>query len=151
VSGGGPGHHRSARDSIRRRFDRLFEEVLEAIPQRVRALLDETPVVIEDRPSPQMMEQLGLDPGEDNLCGLHTGTPLTERSVHAAHDPPEMIHIFREGVVEEAGGWSPWQDDDGNWWGGPDRIKHEIRVTLLHEIGHHFGLEDEDLEGLGYG
>jgi predicted Zn-dependent protease with MMP-like domain len=143
--------HRDARDAVRERFDRLFEEVLDALPRRVHALLDEAPVIVEDRPSRELIDELGLDLNEENLCGLHTGTPITQRSVQASHDPPEMIHIFREGIVDEAGGWEAWQDDDGVWWGGPDRIRHEIRVTLLHEIGHHFGLEDEDLEELGYG
>jgi predicted Zn-dependent protease with MMP-like domain len=135
----------------RLRFDAIFERVLETVPPRVRALLEEAPVVIEDRPTPHMLRQLGLDPGDDLLCGLHTGTPLTERSVNHAHDVPEMIHLFREGIVEEAGGWEPWVDEAGVDWGGEERIAAEIRITLLHEIGHHFGLEEGDLEQLGYG
>ena len=137
--------------SRRRTFDRWVDQLLESLPARITALLDQAPLVVEDRPSPELIEQLGLDPEEDLLCGLHTGTPLTERSVQQFADPPEMIHLFREDIVETAGGWHPWQDEDDTWWGGASKIREQIRITVLHEIGHHFGLEDEDLEGLGYG
>jgi predicted Zn-dependent protease with MMP-like domain len=137
--------------SERRRFDALLEQVLAEVPPRVRALLEEAPLVVEDRPTRELLEQFGLDDEPEDLCGLHTGTPLTERSVSELIDLPEMIYLFREGIVDEAGGWDPWKDDDGSLWGGEDRVKKEIRVTLLHEIGHHFGLEEGDLEDLGYG
>jgi predicted Zn-dependent protease with MMP-like domain len=63
---------------------------------------------------------------------------------------PEVITLFREGILDEAGGWDEWTDEDGSELGGAARIRREIRVTLLHEIGHHFGLGEEDLERLGY-
>jgi predicted Zn-dependent protease with MMP-like domain len=137
----------------RERFDWLLERVLDELPARLRSLLEEAPLVVEDRPSPALCAEMGVDPEEeaDLLCGLHSGTPLTHRSVEHGHDLPEMIHLFREGIVAEAGGWTRWQDEEGTWLGGEARIEEEIRVTLLHEIGHHFGLEDEDLEGMGYG
>ena len=134
----------------REQFDHLLERVLASLPA-VRELLEEAPLIVDDRPDRRMLEELGIDDETEVLCGLHSGTPLTERSLADAFDEPETIHLFREGIVEEAGGWDAWQDDDGTWWGGPDRIRHEIRITLLHEIGHHFGLEDEDLEELGFG
>ncbi|MFM8733132.1 MAG: metallopeptidase family protein, partial [Phycisphaerales bacterium] len=46
--------------------------------------------------------------------------------------------------------WEPWTDEDGTELGGEERVRHEIRVTLLHELGHHFGLSEEDLGRLGY-
>jgi predicted Zn-dependent protease with MMP-like domain len=137
--------------SRRRTFDRWVDRVIAALPPRVAHLLEEAPLVVEDRPSPALLDELGLDPREDLLCGLHTGTPLTERSVQRGSDLPEMIQIFREDIVETAGGWHPWQDEEGTWWGGARRIREQIRITILHEIGHHFGLEEQDLEGLGYG
>jgi predicted Zn-dependent protease with MMP-like domain len=93
---------------------------------------------------------MGIDP-EDRaaLCGLHSGIPLTERSVEHG-GLPEVITLFREGILEEAGGWEEWTDDDGTELGGRERILREIRITLLHEIGHHFGLDEDDLERLGY-
>ena len=52
--------------------------------------------------------------------------------------------------MEEAGGWEEWTDEDGAALGGEARVVREIRITLLHEIGHHFGLDEDDLDRLGY-
>ena len=126
--------------SRREQFDRLLEHVLERLPPRLHELLEEAPLIVEDHPDPKLLEELGMDPALDSLCGLHTGTPLTERTFEVGHEEPETIHLFRKGIIEEAGGWEE----------GEDAIEEEIRITLLHEIGHHFGLEEEDLESLGY-
>jgi len=125
----------------RERFDRLLENVLDALPPAFHDLLDRAPLIVEDTPAPELLADLGMTPDQgDELCGLHSGTPLTERSVTDAPDFPETIHLFRHGVLAHAGGW-----------GAGDRaIQAEIRITVLHEIGHHFGLEEEDLEALGY-
>ena len=119
----------------RRRFDELLETVLAALPRRLRTLLDETPLIVEDRPSPALCRELGLE-REDLLCGLHTGTPLTERSIEQPDELPETVQLFREGILAHAGDWQHVQD--------------EIRITLLHEIGHHFGLDEDELAELGY-
>lgn len=137
------------RRSERERFDALFEEVLSALPESVHRLLDEAPVILEDRPSRAILRELGIDPSEDDLCGLHTGIPLTQRSVSDHGVLPDVIHLFREGIVEQAGGWEEGEDEEGPY-GGVERIREEIRITLLHEIGHHFGLDEDDLERLGY-
>lgn len=134
----------------RRKFDALLEEIIESLPPRVQALLEETPVLVDDRPSRALLAELGLDPRDEGLCGLHSGTPLTERSVSHGHDLPETIHLFREGIIDQAGGWTPWQDDEGQQWGGEEEVRRQIRITLLHEIGHHFGLDEADLAALGY-
>ena len=95
------------------------------------------------------MREFGLEDPAD-LCGLHSGIPLTERSVSDPGGEIETISLYRLGIVEAAGGWRRWQDDEGRSWGGIDRVREEIRITLLHEIGHHFGLDEDDLERLGY-
>jgi len=138
------------RRAERERFDRIFEEVLAELPAPILALLDEAPVILEDRPGRALLAELGLDPETDGLCGLHSGVPLTERSVHDSGVMPETIHLFREGIVDEAGGWDEDEDDEGPF-GGEEAVRREIRITLLHEIGHHFGLDEDDLERLGYG
>ena len=137
-------------DYDRQRFDAMLEEVLASLPQWFHDLLDRAPLIVQDRPDRKLLAELDMDEEDDLLCGLHTGTPLTERSVQHGHDLPEMIHLFREGVVEAAGGWDMWRDEDDRLQGGMKRINQEIRITLLHEVGHHFGLEEEDLEELGY-
>lgn len=132
--------------SERDRFDRLLDLVVESLPPGVRRLLDEVPVIVLDRPTPRMIEELSAEHGEDMsddvLAGLHSGLSLTERSVEHSGTLPEEIHLFREGIVELADGWEGADAED--------RVSREIRVTLLHEIGHHFGLDEDDLGRLGY-
>jgi predicted Zn-dependent protease with MMP-like domain len=133
-------------DAERERFDRLVEDAIEALPPQLRALLDEVPLVVLDQPDEPMLRDLGVDPADDEaldeLCGLHTGTALTERSVAQSHDLPTVIHIFRRGIVSLAGGWDQPSSDE--------EVYEEIRTTLLHEMGHHFGLDEDDLADLGY-
>jgi predicted Zn-dependent protease with MMP-like domain len=133
-------------DEERERFDALVDDAVAALPPRVRALLDEVPVVVLDEPTPEMLRDVGIEPSEtgalDELCGLHTGIALTERSVEHSGEMPTMVHLFRRGIISLAGGWDqPHADEE---------IYEEIRTTLLHEIGHHFGLDEDDLAALGY-
>lgn len=129
----------------RRRFDDLLEALIDSLPARLQRVLEEVPVVVLDRPTTAMLKDLGVPRGEwaeesSLLCGLHTGTMLTERSIESSGELPTDIHLFRVGIAEAAGGWNQ-----------PDaRLSEEIRITLLHEIGHHFGLDEDDLDRLGY-
>ncbi|HMN96314.1 MAG TPA: metallopeptidase family protein [Phycisphaerales bacterium] len=134
----------------RERFDRLLEEILAAIPPALHELLEEAPVLVDDRPSRALLRELGIDAEQETLCGLHSGTPLTERSFQQGFDMPETIHLFREGIIEQAGGWDERFDEEGAPMGGEAAVREEIRITLLHEIGHHFGLDEDDLARLGY-
>lgn len=138
------------RRAERERFDTLFEQVYNALPAALHAMLEATPVILEDHPSPELLRELGMDPDEETLCGLHSGVPLTDRSVSHT-ELPDVVTLYREGIIEEAGGWEPWVDDDGAALGGTDAVLREIRITLLHEIGHHFGLDEDALDKLGYG
>ena len=133
----------------RRRFDEQLEAVLATLPPRLHALLEEAPLIVEDHPSPALCAELDIGP-DDIICGLHSGTPLTERSVEQHGELPDTIHLFRDGILDHAGGWDRVLDDDGTWRGGDDDIIREIRTTLLHEIGHHFGLDEDELTELGY-
>ncbi len=133
----------------RERFDELFETVLAAMPARVHELLDECPVVLEDRPSLRLREELGINDDDEVLCGLHSGIALPEKSLEHG-EASDVVHLFREGIVDTAGGWEEDEDESGPF-GGEARICEEIRITLLHELGHHFGLNEEDLARLGYG
>lgn len=130
----------------REQFDALLEEVIEDLPAALRERLDEVPVIAMDRPTEKMLRDLGIDPRDADaateLCGLHSGVSDTERSVERSAELPSEIHLFREGIVDLAGGWE--QEDAEDW------IYEEIRVTLLHEMGHQFGLDEADLEDLGY-
>ncbi len=130
----------------RQRFDELFESVVDGLPDGIRGLLDEVAVMIEDTPTREILEDVGEDPdaidAHEALCGLHTGIAFTEQSVEDSGVLPPTIMLFRVGIVAEAGGWE--QPD------AEERIREEIRITLLHEIGHQFGLDEDDLARLGY-
>lgn len=140
----------SLSDADRDRFDALLEAEIERLPPRVRALLEQTPLIVDDAPSRRLLRELGMDPASEDLCGLHSGVPLTERSVTDQPEAPEQIHLFRRGIIDQAGGWHARTEHDGCTLGGEDLVREEIRITLLHEIGHHYGLDEDDLERLGY-
>lgn len=127
------------------RFDALLERLLAELPERVRAVLDEVPLHVMDEPDRLILKDLGVDSADmddavEELCGLHTGFMLTERPIEMDAVLPDEIHLFRRGIALMAGGWDA--DDE--------TVAEQIRITLLHEIGHHFGLEEEDLDELGY-
>ncbi|MEO1128532.1 MAG: metallopeptidase family protein [Planctomycetota bacterium] len=142
-------------DAERDRFDALLEGVIDELPAPLRDLLQEAPVIVDDRPEAALLRTLLTESGEANptsavqqelaesLCGLHTGVPLTEQSIEMPIDLPTDIRLFREGILITAGGWL----HDGS----EAHVREEIAITLLHEIGHHFGLDEDDLEQLGYG
>ncbi len=122
-------------------FDQLLEQELADLPDDLHALLEEVPLIVEDYPSPALSDELDLG-APDGLCGLHDGVALTERSVEASAELPTMIYLFRVGII----GMS--RDARGRL--DHAELRHQIRVTLLHEIGHHFGFEEDDLRALGY-
>ncbi|MCH2148412.1 MAG: metallopeptidase family protein [Phycisphaerales bacterium] len=136
-------------DPDRTRFDRLLDDALPQLPASIRSMLEQLQLIVDDVPEQSLLDQIDIDDPTD-LCGLHTGIPLTERSVEDAPTLPTSIHLFREGILKMAGGWEPWTDDDGEPMGGDDIVQEEIVITLLHELGHHFGLDEQDLERLGY-
>jgi len=118
----------------RKRFERLVRQALDSLPEDFRAHLDNVAVVIEDRP-PAELES--ADDAEDGpLLGLYEGHPLTERSFDYALALPDKITIFQSNVE------SVCSTDD--------EIRDEVRVTVLHEIAHHFGIDDDRLDELDY-
>jgi predicted Zn-dependent protease with MMP-like domain len=115
------------------RFQRLVREALDEIPAAFRPFLERVEVRVEDWPDPLLLASLGL-PEDDTLYGLYQGTPLTERG----HDPdlwPERILIFR----------GPLEED----FPEAEELREEIRITVLHEVAHHFGLDEARLRELG--
>ncbi|MDG2291967.1 MAG: metallopeptidase family protein [Phycisphaerales bacterium] len=136
-------------DPDRARFDRLLDDALPQLPASLRNMLEQLQLIVDDVPEQSLLNQIDVDDATD-LCGLHSGIPLTERSVEDAPTLPTSIHLFREGIVKMAGGWEEWTDDDGEPMGGEEIVQEEIVITLLHELGHHFGLDEDDLERLGY-
>ncbi len=133
------------RDSERRLFDTFLAGHIDRLPGHVARWLDEVPVVVEDEPTDELLRELGMDPDEDDLCGLHSGTALTDRSVEHSGVEPDHILLFR-GPIMRLAGWSLRHDTPAT----RAELKRQTRITLLHEIGHHFGLDEDDLAELGY-
>ena len=115
---------------VRRRFRRLVEQALERLPDEFQARLQNVAVVIEDWPSRALLRDLDV-PEDELLFGLYEGLPLTEWGRDDMVRIPDRIRIF-QGPIEEA-------------CATDDEIVAEVRTTVLHEVGHHFGLSDEDL------
>jgi len=131
--------------SERDHFDRLLDQVMAQLPPEVHELIEEVPLLVEDYPSDEVLDSFDMA-FRDDLCGLHDGIPLTDRSVEAPlaeSGIPDHIIIYREGIVAHAA--------QGRRRASDDAIRREIRITILHEIGHHFGLDEDDLSELGYG
>ena len=126
----------------RRRFDRLLEQVLEKLPPSVHELIEKVPLHVEDYPSARVMARTGVS-FRDQLCGLFTGIPLTDRSVWQSGTLPDVVTIYREGILSAATGRNGRVDTR--------RLKREIRITLLHELAHYHGLDEDELRELGYG
>ena len=123
-------------------FDQLLETILDELPDHLRDLLDEVPLIVEDEPAASLLEEMGLDPADTELCGLHSGIALTERTVEAPAGYPDHLMVFR-GPILRLSRWTPGRSQR--------ELRHQIRVTVLHEIGHHFGLDEDALDALGYG
>jgi predicted Zn-dependent protease with MMP-like domain len=126
----------------RNRFDSLLEEVLEAMPPVVHELIERVPLHVEDHPSAEVMAKTGVR-RRSHLCGLYTGVPLTQRSIMHSGTLPDVVTIYREGVLTAA--------TDASGRIRKERLRREIRTTILHELAHHHGLDEDELRDLGYG
>jgi acetylglutamate kinase len=112
----------------------MAEAALSAIPEALRDLVRGTAIVVEDTPDDEILAEMGLEsPWE--LTGLYHGTPLTQKSVLDVPQEPDTILLFREPILLE---WIETGED----------LFRLVRNVLIHEIGHHFGLSDEDIARL---
>lgn len=120
----------------RERFAQLVAEAVESLPDAFREFLDEVPIEIQDQPTRRQRAALELEPGSD-LLGLYHGRPRTERSVEEHARMPDVIYIFQKPIERICRNEA--------------ELIEQVRVTVLHEIGHHFGMDEDDLDELGYG
>ena len=112
-------------------FERHVAEALASIPRRFRGAMQNIAIVVEDEPPDDLLEEMEIEP-PDTLLGLYQGTPLTERSWGHGNTLPDRVLIF-QGPHERAS-----EDED-------DLIVC-IAETLIHEIGHYFGMSEEQIE-----
>ena len=107
------------------RFDELVSDALDLIPPQLAAVMDNVVVLVADR-----------HPDEDDLLGLYEGVALTERDSHYAGSLPDTITIYRAALLDIC-------DLD-------EQVVEEVKITVMHEIAHHFGIDDDRLHELGW-
>jgi acetylglutamate kinase len=112
----------------------LAERALEAIPARLAQHVRGVGITVEDMPDEETLEELGIESAWE-LTGLYAGTPLTQRSVEDIARQPDMIFLYREPILLE---WIETGED-------LDRL---VRSVLIHEVAHHFGFSDAEIEAL---
>jgi predicted Zn-dependent protease with MMP-like domain len=117
----------------RQQFEALVAEALASIPGRFRAAMQNLAIVVEDEPSPDLLREMEIGP-RDTLLGLYQGTPLTERHWDYGNTLPDRVLIFQGPHEREA------EDDDD--------LVVAIGETLIHEIGHYFGMSEEQIEDI---
>lgn len=115
----------------RETFNTLVEEALRDIPRRFREELKNVAIVVEDAPSPELLAEMQIEP-PDSLYGLYQGTPLPERSWGYGNALPDRVTLFH----------GPIQDDAEDH----EDIIVCIAETLIHELGHYFGMSEEQIE-----
>jgi predicted Zn-dependent protease with MMP-like domain len=112
-------------------FERLVADALATIPRHFRAAMSNLAIVVEDEPAPELLEDMEIEP-PDTLLGLYQGTPLTGRSWDYGNALPDRILLFQGPLERES-------DDE-------EDLVVAIGETLIHEIGHYFGLSEEEIE-----
>jgi len=129
------------------RFEALVDEAVAALPPEFADRLDNVDVVVEEFPSRRLLRRMGLGPGR-TLLGLYEGVPQTRRDHAYGAVLPDRIVIYRRPVLAEARERAvPARRDAPLDESALDEaVRQVVRATVLHEIGHHFGLGEADLE-----
>lgn len=117
----------------RAEFERLVAEAVTLIPARFRREMKNLALVVETEPSPDLLDEMEIEP-PDSLYGLYQGTPLPERGWAFGNALPDRITLFQRPIEEDC------QDED--------EIRAVIGETLIHEVGHYFGLSEEEIEAI---
>src|SRR4051794_1931419 len=118
------------------KFAELVERALAELPEPFAQHLEEVAVEIRDRPTAKQLRDVGLE-RDQLLMGLYVGVDMTRRSVEHSGVMPDVIYVFQEDIELAC-------DTEA-------QLVEEVRTTVLHELGHHFGLDEDDLDSLGYG
>jgi predicted Zn-dependent protease with MMP-like domain len=116
-------------------FEELVVEVLDTLPEEILAMLDNIDVVIEDWPTRDQLDQADIEAG-GTLYGLYEGVPLTARDGGYFLIPPDKITIFKRPIEQSCR--------------TAEEIAEQVRITVIHEVAHHFGIGEERLDELGW-
>jgi predicted Zn-dependent protease with MMP-like domain len=110
-------------------FEKLVAEAIDGLPERFAELLENVAVVVEEEPDPAVLQEMGMEEDEE-LMGLYLGVPLTERDSQY-QSLPDRVAIYRGPVLRCCG--------------SRREIVREVRDTVVHELGHFFGLDDHEM------
>jgi predicted Zn-dependent protease with MMP-like domain len=117
-------------------FESLVADALDELPAYIQQRLENVAVVVEERASGERLAGMG-DEGKEDLLGLYEGVNRLDRGSGYHLVTPDRITLFWKPIIEEVAGR------------GPDAIRREVRKTVIHEVAHHFGMDDAELERLG--
>ncbi len=112
----------------------LADRAFAAIPERLAGHVQGVGISVEEMPDDETLDELGIESAWD-LTGLYRGTPLTERSLDAIAPQPDLIFLYRQPILLE---WIETGED----------LYRLVRNVLVHEIAHHFGFSDADIEAI---
>ena len=115
-------------------FEQLVEEVIRELPKRLRNAVRNLSVLVEEEPSDDLLLELGHDPNE-HLLGLYVGVPLPERTFGEEPYLPDQILIFRKPLERICQNCR--------------ELREQIRITVIHELAHYFGFDEDHLRKLG--
>src|SRR5687767_1152465 len=113
-------------------FEKIVDEALDELPPELAARISNLHIVVEELPSPEDVE----DGDVEGLLGLYEGVPLTERAADYYGFLPDRITLYKANIEDEAG--------------SPEAVREVIRRTVIHEMAHHFGIDDDRLDELGW-
>ena len=115
-------------------IEAIARAALAALPAPFADSLGDVVLLVEEFADDETLSAMDIDDPFE-LSGIYEGVPLTERSVEQSGTLPERIRLFRRPILDE-------------WAGGDDTLEHLIAHVLIHEVGHHFGLSDDDMHAL---
>lgn len=115
-------------------IEQLARAALNRLPPEFRAHLDDVILRVAEFADEDVLAELGID-DPFALSGLYTGRPLGDKSVFDSGAMPDSIHLYRRAILDE-------------WVEGGESLEHLVRHILVHEVGHHFGLSDADMDAL---
>jgi len=117
-------------------FAQIVQTAIDELPEQFADAVEDAAIEVMDRPTARQLSKLGTKKG-GLLLGLYSGVPRTKRSVEDSGRLPDAIYLFQQNIETVC-------DSE-------EELVEQTRVTLLHEIGHYFGMDEDDLTELGYG
>jgi predicted Zn-dependent protease with MMP-like domain len=115
-------------------IEALAREALAALPERLRRFTTELVIHVTEFPADDVVEEMELE-SPFEILGLYQGTALDEKTVEASGSLPDMVFLYRRPILDY---WCETGED----------LRHVVRHVLIHEIGHHFGFSDAEMEAL---